>query len=564
MDAPSLAANIRSLSMNREDKKWVYFNETRVLNFKRTDRWFVNLMIVQWLFAMVLGLVISPKTWSGVDATIHIHLLAAIFLGGLITLFPVYLGLKRPGEANTRYVIAGAQLLMSGLLIHLTGGRIETHFHIFASLGFLAMYQDWKVLLVASAVTALDHIARGVFYPQSIFGLASADYFRIVEHALYVVFADIFLFKSCIEGRKEKVILGEARAETEEAAGERIRVSQAHQDYMVERVSGMMSGMEAFAKGDLTIQLEEGKDDELGNFCKSFNQSLADIRSLVTQVKSMAGTSADSASEINQATNELADGVNVQSQLVGEVGAAIDELSTNASKNAQHTAEASSDAQNNVTAVENGFSIIGQTAEKMKEIGSSVELAAEAIQLLGESSQKIAVIVANIKGITTQTNLLALNAAIEAAAAGEHGRGFAVLGEEIRHLADHTATAAGEAGVINERILSETSSALTAINEIIQEVKEGRALTDSAGEALNSILDGNSRMSEIVTQLSIAGQEQARAEHEISANMDGIRKISSKSSTSLSNMETSVKGLDTMTSQLRRLVDRFKVETALG
>src|SRR5262245_48618534 len=109
-------------------------NEHQLGVYKRTDRLFAGLMIFQWIAGVVTALIVSPKTWAGQVSDVHIHVWAAIVLGGAITLFPVMLALLRPGEALTRYIIAGSQMLMSGLLIHLSGGRIETHFHVFGSL----------------------------------------------------------------------------------------------------------------------------------------------------------------------------------------------------------------------------------------------------------------------------------------------------------------------------------------------------------------------------------------------------------------------------------------------
>src|SRR4029079_17873885 len=126
--------------------------------------------------------------------TTHPHVWAAFFLGGAVTAFPVFLALRRPGNAFTRHVIAVGQMLMSALLIHLTGGRIETHFHVFGSLAFLAFYRDPRVLITASAVVAADHFLRGVFWPQSVFGSAVVDNWRWLEHTGWVVFEDVFLF----------------------------------------------------------------------------------------------------------------------------------------------------------------------------------------------------------------------------------------------------------------------------------------------------------------------------------------------------------------------------------
>lgn len=164
---------------------------------RQTDRMFAVLMLLQWLGAIAAALWLSPRTWSGAVGQTHIHVWAALLLGGAITVYPVFLALSRPGAVLTRHVIAAAQLLMSGLLIHLTGGRIETHFHVFGSLAFLAFYRDWRVLVTGTLVTVGDHLARGTLFPQSIYGVSELDAWRWVEHGAWVVFEDAFLLLSC-------------------------------------------------------------------------------------------------------------------------------------------------------------------------------------------------------------------------------------------------------------------------------------------------------------------------------------------------------------------------------
>jgi two-component system, sensor histidine kinase and response regulator len=164
---------------------------------KRTDRLFAGLMGFQWIAGIVFALWVSPLAWYGAVSRTHVHVWAAIFLGGAICVLPALLGLFRPGETSTRYTIAVAQMLMGALLIHLTGGRIETHFHVFGSLAFLAFYRDWRVLVPATVVVALDHFLRGLFWPQSVYGVLVVSQWRWVEHAAWVAFEDVFLIVSC-------------------------------------------------------------------------------------------------------------------------------------------------------------------------------------------------------------------------------------------------------------------------------------------------------------------------------------------------------------------------------
>jgi two-component system, sensor histidine kinase and response regulator len=164
---------------------------------KRTDRLFAGLMGFQWVAGIIFALWVSPLAWSGTISRTHLHVWAAIFLGGAICVLPALLGLLRPGETSTRYTIAVAQMLMGALLIHLTGGRIETHFHVFGSLAFLAFYRDWRVLIPATVIVAVDHLLRGIFWPQSVYGVLVASQWRWLEHAAWVLFEDVFLIVSC-------------------------------------------------------------------------------------------------------------------------------------------------------------------------------------------------------------------------------------------------------------------------------------------------------------------------------------------------------------------------------
>src|ERR1041385_116606 len=189
-----MTLNKNKLSPATLDRAGALFVENQQTIYRTTDHLFAVLMIVQWLAGIVAALVISPHTWIGTVSKTHVHVWAAIFLGAAITFLPVVLGFKKPGEPLTRYSIATGQILMSALLIYLTGGRIETHFHVFGSLAFLAFYRDWRVLIPATVVVAADHLLRGMFWPESVYGVLAASQWRWVEHAGWVLFEDAVLF----------------------------------------------------------------------------------------------------------------------------------------------------------------------------------------------------------------------------------------------------------------------------------------------------------------------------------------------------------------------------------
>jgi two-component system sensor histidine kinase/response regulator len=203
------------VSSTLQERATVLFDSDYQELARDTDRVFAGLMLFQYICAVAAVFWISPRTWIGTTSDIHPHVLAAIFLGGLITFMPVAFVFLFPGKTSTRHIVGVGQMLMGALLIHVSGGRIETHFHVFGSLAFLAFYRDWRVLISASAVVAIDHCIRGVFWPQSVFGVIAASQWRWLEHAGWVVFEDIFLISSCVKSIREMKAIGMRQAELE-------------------------------------------------------------------------------------------------------------------------------------------------------------------------------------------------------------------------------------------------------------------------------------------------------------------------------------------------------------
>lgn len=188
-------------------------NEGRV--HRRTDRLILRLLFLEWAACVALAVFVTPLTWAGRQASLHPHLALAIGMGGLLTVLPWYLVRTQPGQPLTRHVVAVAQTGFSAILIHLTGGRLETHFHIFGSLAFLAYYRDPRVLVTASLVLTADHALRGLYFPQSIFGVLLASPWRFLEHVGWVVFEDVFLVIAIGRSLTEMRTLAHQKAELE-------------------------------------------------------------------------------------------------------------------------------------------------------------------------------------------------------------------------------------------------------------------------------------------------------------------------------------------------------------
>ncbi len=221
------------------------FQQHRQRIFVRTDRMFAALLAFQWVAAVVAALWISPRAWEGASSHVHPHVWAAIILAGIVNSFPIALAILRPGTVLTRHAIAAAQMFTSALLIHLSGGRIETHFHVFGSLAFLAVYRDWRVLITASGVIAADHFFRGVYWPQSVYGVLTPPWWRWLEHAGWVVFEDVILIRSCVQGTRELRDIASQTARLEATNAEIEFKVQQRTSELVEREAELRRAKEA-------------------------------------------------------------------------------------------------------------------------------------------------------------------------------------------------------------------------------------------------------------------------------------------------------------------------------
>ncbi len=212
----------------------------------KLDRLFAVLMVLQWLAAIVGSLLLSPYTWDGAQSRIHVHVWFALGIGTVLSSLPIFLAFRHPGTGTTRHVISVSQVLFSSLFMHLSGGRIESHFHVFVSLAFLSLYRDWRVLVTATLITSADHLARGYFLPQSIYGVLTASPWRTVEHACWVVLEDVFLiiagnenlYSVCRAARREaelESMSGEFESQVFQRTREAVLARQSAEDALKER-----------------------------------------------------------------------------------------------------------------------------------------------------------------------------------------------------------------------------------------------------------------------------------------------------------------------------------------
>jgi serine/threonine protein kinase len=246
------------------------FNKQQQQVCARTDKMFAKLLLFQWIMGIGISIWLSPYAWEGSTIAIHIHIWSAVLLGGILVSLPAYLIYHQAGQPLTRHSVALAQMLFSALLIHLCGGRIETHFHVFGSLAFLTFYRDWRVLVTATAVVGLDHLLRGVFWPQSVFGIDDASNLRWLEHAGWVFFEDFFLTLACLHSVNDMKGMATQNAQLE-------AVNSNIEEKVKERTSQLNKKSEELAKKNNELDKKNGeldkKNEELADSINKLKES---------------------------------------------------------------------------------------------------------------------------------------------------------------------------------------------------------------------------------------------------------------------------------------------------
>jgi len=286
-----------------------------------------------------------------------------------------------------------------------------------------------------------------------------------------------------------------------------------------------------------------------------------DMRNIVGQVQELSVSLATSMQTISGATEELAAGTTEQSTQAADVAAAVEEMAHNSVETAQSAITTASFAQSNGKIASDGKQTVENTIQKMKNISSVVKTSSETVQRLGDAGDAIGEIVTVISDIADQTNLLALNAAIEAARAGEQGRGFAVVADEVRKLAERTTTATKQIRDMIRSIQKETVGAVEQMQVGTKQVEEGIILADSAGVALNQVVDSAHQMHDLIGQIAASSQEQSRTSENIAKNVSTISSISAESATTVMDIARNITELNNLTEILKELILQVNVGT---
>ncbi len=334
-------------------------------------------------------------------------------------------------------------------------------------------------------------------------------------------------------------------------------MNQEASDTVQRSITDLLAVINQVARGDLTIR---GKvtNDALGNVVDSINYMLDNFMKVLERVRKAAMEVNGSANHILVAADEMQAGATQQDQEITNTSSAVEEL-TVSMKQVSNNAEASAEAARRaLDAAEQGNRAVRDTLEGMQRIRASVQATAKKIKSLGDRSLEISEIINVINDITEQTNLLALNAAIEAARAGEAGRGFAVVADEVRKLAEHSRSATKDIAALIKAIQAETNEAVVVMEEGTKEVEGGAQLADQAGRALDAISSVVRQSAELVQEISLASKQQVRGTEGVAHAMQIISGITRQTSQGVRQTVGTVSQLVKLSDQLNDGLAQFR------
>src|SRR5512135_202621 len=320
----------------------------------------------------------------------------------------------------------------------------------------------------------------------------------------------------------------------------------------------LMNELSDLADGDLTIRATVS-EDITGAIADSVNYTTDELRKLVSRVITASQQVARATGEAGTVTKELLGATQRQAAEIRDAGSAVELMTKSIQEVDSSAAQSSEVARRTLEVTEQGTRAVQNAVASMDSIREQIQDTSKRIKRLGESSQEIGEIVDLISDITEQTNVLALNAAIQAASAGEAGRGFAVVAEEVQRLAERSAEATKQIGVLVKTIQSDTQDAVTAMEKSTQGVVDGARLSDTAGQALREIEHSTRELTDLVNSISVSTQVQTDMAREVAGVMSDILKITEQTSQSTQRTSASVVQLESLASELNSSVTGFKL-----
>jgi methyl-accepting chemotaxis protein len=329
----------------------------------------------------------------------------------------------------------------------------------------------------------------------------------------------------------------------------------------IEEASAVLENM---AKADFRKRVTGNYFGDYELIKNNVNKVVDSLHDLISKLAQSTENLSGASVQISSSTEEMAAGAQEQSSQITEVASAVEEMTKTIMETSRNSSLASEASNNAGNIAKEGGKVVEETIKGMVRIAAVVQKSSDTVQALGKSSDQIGEIVQVINDIADQTNLLALNAAIEAARAGEQGRGFAVVADEVRKLAERTTKATKEIAVMIKQIQKDTSEAVEAMKKGKEEADHGKVMADKAGESLRDIILGADKVVDLITQVAVASEEQSATSEEISKNIEAISTVTKESTSGIQQIARAAEDLNNLTSVIEELVGEFKINPTNG
>ncbi|MDQ7744917.1 methyl-accepting chemotaxis protein [Hydrogenophaga pseudoflava] len=386
-------------------------------------------------------------------------------------------------------------------------------------------------------------------------GLGGGELFAMVASALFALACGAALaYVQLLESRQRQLIAESQRIAAEAQQQDAKRVNDANQAAILR----LMNELQTVAEGDLT-QEATVTEDITGAIADSVNYTVEELRSLVGNVQATATRVAQTTSAVESTSTELLAASTEQLREIRETGQSVLDMAQRINDVSGQAQESARVARSSLQAAESGLQAVQDAIGGMNAIRDQIQETSKRIKRLGESSQEIGEITELISDITEQTNVLALNAAIQAASAGEAGRGFSVVAEEVQRLAERSADATRQIAALVKAIQTDTQDAVAAMERSTQGVVEGAKLSDNAGTALSEIDRVSRRLAELIEQISSATLREAESANEVAGNIQHIFAVTEQTGEGTRSTAAQVRELSSMAEELRQSVARFKI-----